>query len=36
MSISDAAVVNVGVTLGAVGDAKADDLGIIATLVMGL
>ena len=36
ISISDAAVVNVGVTLGAVGDAKADDLGIIATLVMGL
>ena len=34
--VNDMTVVNVGVTVGAVGDAKADDLGIIATLIMGL
>jgi hypothetical protein len=34
--INESAVLNVGVTMGAVGDAKQDDLGIVAALVMDL
>ena len=34
--INDSSVVNVGLRLGVAGDAKADDLGISATFIMGL